>query len=285
MTLPNTFAQVPFGKRQLDLCQVHVMGVLNVTPDSFSDGGQFNERDAALRQAEQMLASGASIIDVGGESTRPGAAPVSLEEEMDRVCPVVEALIDQLDACVSVDTSSPVLMREAISLGVGMINDVRAFRRDGAMAAVASAQDVALCVMHMQGEPDTMQQNPSYRALINDVASFLESRCESLLQAGVDRQRIVLDPGFGFGKTLTHNLLMLGRFNEFLSLGYPLLAGLSRKSMFGALLDKPVEERMIASVVGAGLAAEKGASIVRVHDVEQTMDAVRLVNALRNLEN
>ncbi len=282
---PDSFKHVTMGGHALDLTKVHVMGVLNVTPDSFSDGGRFNTFDAALKQAEAMLVAGAAIIDVGGESTRPGAKSVSSNEEIARVCPVVEALVNKLGACVSVDTSNPVLMREAVALGAGLINDVRGFRREGAVAAIAESEGVALCVMHMQGEPDTMQQNPSYAELMGDVSAFLQARCEVLQQAGVDAGRIILDPGFGFGKTLEHNLLMLHRFDEFLSLGYPLLAGVSRKSMFGALLDKPVDQRMVASVVGASLAAQKGASILRVHDVNETMDAAKLINALRQLED
>lgn len=284
MKLSDSVSSTSFANRGLDLRRVHVMGVLNVTPDSFSDGGRFSSRDAALRQAEAMMVAGASIIDVGGESTRPGAAPVTLEEEVARVCPVVEVLCGELGATVSVDTSSPALMSEAIRLGAGMINDVRAFQREGAVSAVKEYGDVALCVMHMQGEPDSMQQNPTYGQLLDEVSDFLKVRCEALLAAGVDRSRLVVDPGFGFGKTLTHNLLMLKHFDAFLALGYPVLAGLSRKSMFGALLGHEVDKRLIASVVGAALAAEKGASILRVHDVHETMDVARLVNALRDLD-
>ncbi len=260
------------------------MGVLNVTPDSFSDGGRFASRDAALRRAEAMLSAGATIIDVGGESTRPGAEPVTLSEEMGRVCPVLEALRTELGATVSVDTSSPALMVEAIRLGAGMINDVRAFRREGAVDAVVGHRHVALCVMHMQGEPDSMQKNPGYRALLSEVSDFLASRCEVMRAAGVAAHRLVIDPGFGFGKTLEHNLLLLKHFDVFLELGYPVLAGLSRKSMFGALMGHDVDQRLIASVVGAALAADRGASILRVHDVKETMDVARLVNALRNLD-
>lgn len=269
-----------FSGRELDLSLVQIMGVLNVTPDSFSDGGKFNDMDAALVQAQKMLDQGASIIDVGGESTRPGAAKVSLQEELDRVCPVVEKLVSESEAIVSVDTSTPEVMRESLSLGAGMINDVRAFSREGAIDAVAESEAM-LCVMHMQGEPQTMQESPSYQKVVDDVCAYLRGRANALKLHGVESGRIVVDPGFGFGKTLEHNLALLNHVGKFLELDYPVLIGLSRKSMFGAILDKPVDQRLYASIAGAVVAARQGAHIVRVHDVAETADAVRVINALR----
>lgn len=269
-----------FSGKPLDLSTIQVMGVLNVTPDSFSDGGLYNNLDAATRQAQQMLEDGASIIDVGGESTRPGAAKVSLQEELDRVCPVVERLNSETDAIISVDTSTPEVMREVIALGVGMVNDVRAFVRDGAIDAVKDS-DAMLCVMHMQGEPDSMQQSPSYEQVVAEVSKFLLGRAKELESNGVASSRIILDPGFGFGKTLEHNLALLNNVSTLLDLSYPLLIGLSRKSMFGAILDKPVEQRLYASIAGAVVAASQGAQIIRVHDVAATVDAMRVVDALK----
>lgn len=269
-----------FSGRELDLSLVQIMGVLNVTPDSFSDGGKFNDMDAALVQAQKMLDQGASIIDVGGESTRPGAAKVSLQEELDRVCPVVEKLVSESEAIVSVDTSTPEVMRESLSLGAGMINDVRAFSREGAIDAVAESEAM-LCVMHMQGEPQTMQESPNYQKVVDDVCAYLRGRANALKSHGVESGRIVVDPGFGFGKTLEHNLALLNHVGKILELDYPVLIGLSRKSMFGAILDKPVDQRLYASIAGAVVAAQQGAHIVRVHDVAETADAVRVINALR----
>jgi len=260
------------------------MGVLNVTPDSFSDGGQFNSMDAALSRVESMIASGAAIIDIGGESTRPGAKKVSIQEEVDRVCPVLEQVRARFDTIVSVDTSSPGLMSEAIRLGAGMINDVRAFSREGAVQAVmdsASGKGVALCVMHMQGDPASMQKNPSYTSVVEDVLQYLTARIDVLVKAGVSDSRIVLDPGFGFGKSLAHNLDLLNQVHTFCSQGYPVLIGLSRKSMLGAILDKPADQRLMGSIVGAVVAAYQGASIIRVHDVEESRQAMMVVNALR----
>ena len=270
------------GKRSLDLTQTHLMGVLNVTPDSFSDGGNFVGLDAALVQAEQMLVEGASIIDVGGESTRPGAARVSLQEELDRVCPVIEQLVSRFDAVVSVDTSTPEVMSQSLALGVGMINDVRAFSRPGAVDAVKKGT-VALCAMHMRGEPDTMQFAPSYSSVIDEVISFLNDRVSVLSSNGILKSRIVLDPGFGFGKTLAHNLALLGCLEKFVALGFPVLVGMSRKSMIGEILDKSVDERVYGSLACAVLAAEKGAHIIRVHDVAATKDAVRVVDAMKRI--
>lgn len=269
-----------FAGRRLDMARCHVMGVLNVTPDSFSDGGQFNRPDAAIARARQMAADGAMFIDVGGESTRPGASPVSLQEELDRVCPVVEAIARELDVVVSVDTSAPEVMTEAAALGAGLINDVRGLQRDGAPEAVARA-GIPACIMHIQGEPETMQDRPQYRNVCRDVSSFLTERMRIAEQAGVRPENIILDPGFGFGKTLEHNLQLLAAMEQLHVLGHPLLVGMSRKSMLGAITGREVNERLPASLAAATIAAMKGASIVRVHDVRETVDAVKVVTAMK----
>ncbi len=268
--------------KEIDLRGPLVMGILNVTPDSFSDGGRFVGRDAALRQAERMLAEGARIIDVGGESTRPGAAPVALAQELERVVPIVEALVTELGATVSVDTSKPAVMSAAVAAGASMINDVMALRQPGALEAAAAAV-VPVCLMHMQGSPRTMQTDPQYGDVVADIMAFLDSRIEACVAAGVGRERIVVDPGFGFGKTLRHNYALLARLDEFAGLGCPLLVGVSRKSMIGNLLDLPVTERVTASAILAALAVERGANILRVHDVKETIQAIRLVAALQDV--
>lgn len=272
--------EMNFAGRVLDMSRCHVMGILNVTPDSFSDGGKFNSRDAALDRARQMVADGAAFIDVGGESTRPGAAPVSLQEELDRVCPVVEAIASELDTVISVDTSSPEVMAETARLGAGLINDVRALQRSGAPEAAAAA-GIPVCVMHIQGEPDTMQDRPEYRNVRREVSSFLTERMRVAEQAGVLPENIVLDPGFGFGKSLEHNLQLLASMEQLHILGHPLLIGISRKSMLGKITGREVDERLPASIAAATIAAMKGASIVRVHDVRETVDAVRVVAAMK----
>jgi dihydropteroate synthase len=268
--------------KQLDLYGPLVMGILNVTPDSFSDGGQFLGRDAALRQAESMLAAGAAIIDVGGESTRPGARSVGAAEEMARVVPVVEMLVAEFDAVVSVDTSKPEVMSAAMAAGAGMINDVAALQADGAVEIVAES-GLPVCLMHMQGSPRTMQTNPQYRDVIEDIIEFLAARIASCVAAGVKRERIVIDPGFGFGKTLKHNYRILSELRRFSVLECPLLAGMSRKSMIGQLLDLPVSDRVTASAILAALALERGANILRVHDVGETIQAIKLVEAIDNM--
>ena len=275
----------PFGfaSRQLDLSITHIMGVLNVTPDSFSDGGQFNQLSLALSRAKEMVDQGATIIDVGGESTRPGALPVSIQEELDRVCPVVERLSKSLDVVISVDTSRPEVMAETISLGAGLMNDVRAFTLPGALELVAK-QDVALCLMHMKGTPLTMQSQPEYTSVKNEVFGFLGFRAQELISAGVRSERIILDPGFGFGKTLEHNLELLSATDELCKLGYPVLIGLSRKSMFAALLKRQVDERLFGSIAAATIGASLGASILRVHDVQETVDAAKVVDAVRRFQ-
>jgi dihydropteroate synthase len=269
-----------FAGRELDLSRCHVMGILNVTPDSFSDGGRFNSRESALVRARQMVSDGASFIDVGGESTRPGASEVSTQEELDRVCPVVEAIAKELDTVISVDTSNPVVMAETARLGAGLINDVRALQREGAPEVAAKA-GIPVCIMHIQGEPDTMQDDPRYRNVRRDVSSFLTERMRVAEQAGVRADNIILDPGFGFGKSVEHNYQLLATLERLHILGHPLLVGVSRKSMLGAVTGRDVNERLPASLAAATISAMKGASILRVHDVRETVDAVRIVTAVK----
>lgn len=276
--------QLVCGKHLLDLSRPVVMGILNATPDSFSDGGSYYEKNAlsldlALRRAEQMLEEGAKIIDVGGESTRPGAASVSEQQELDRVIPIVEALVDKLGALVSVDTSTASVITETAKKGAGMINDVRALQREGALVA-AAATGLPVCLMHMQGQPDSMQQNPHYSDVIVEVSDFLRARVSACRAQGISSERIILDPGFGFGKALAHNLALLTRLPELSKLGYPLLVGMSRKSMVAQLLDRRVEERLAGSLALAMLAAERGAAIVRVHDVAATVDVLKVLAAV-----
>ncbi len=268
--------------RVLDTSSPVVMGILNITPNSFSDGGRFQHRDAAVAQARRMVADGAAVIDVGGESTRPGAAAVPLQEELDRVLPVIEAVSRELDVVVSVDTMKPEVMRAAVAAGAGLINDVMALGAPGALEAAAST-GAAVCLMHMQGTPRTMQENPHYDDVVGEVAGFLGQRAGACRAAGIAADRIVLDPGFGFGKTLTHNLLLL-RGLPALAGEYPLLVGLSRKSMLGRLTGRPVEQRLAGSIALAALAVAAGARIVRCHDVAETVDAVRVAWATRNGE-
>ncbi len=252
-----------------------VMGILNVTPDSFSDGGQFVAPHAALRQAEQMACEGAAILDIGGESTRPGAQGVSEQQEIDRVVPVIEAVRAEIDLPISVDTSKPGVMRAAVAAGAAMINDVRALRSDGALDAAVELQQ-AVCLMHMQGQPRTMQQDPRYANVVGEVAEFLASRVEECVRAGLGRDLLVIDPGFGFGKTPQDNVDLLANLRQLLQIGAPVLIGVSRKSTLGALTGREVDERLPASLAGAVLAVERGAQIVRVHDVAETVDALRI---------
>lgn len=267
------------GKHQLDLAKPHVMGILNITPDSFSDGGQYNSLDAALQRAEEMLAAGASILDVGGESTRPGAQSVSPQHELDRVAPLVERLIKEFDALVSVDTSTPQVMLETARLGAGLLNDVRALQRAGALEAAATT-GLPVCLMHMRGEPQTMQDAPHYNDVAAEVIEFLQQRVQACEQAGIQSHKLLLDPGFGFAKNLQHNLELFQRMPELLELQLPLLVGVSRKSMIGQVLDKPVEQRLYGSLALAVMALERGARILRVHDVAATMDAVKIYQAV-----
>ncbi|MBZ5488791.1 dihydropteroate synthase [Halomonas aquamarina] len=268
------------GRHRLDLSFPRVMGILNVTPDSFSDGGRHVALDDALRHAERMLAEGAAIIDVGGESTRPGAEPLSEQQELDRVAPVVEALVRELDALVSVDTSSPLVMREAGVLGAGMLNDVRALEREGAlMAAVGSGLPV--CLMHRQGEPQDMQQSPAYDQPVEQaVIEYLAQRVAQCEAAGLERSRMLLDPGFGFGKTVEHNLRLLKYMSALQALELPLLVGMSRKSMIGKVLGRSVQERLAGGLALSAMAVERGARILRVHDVGPTVDAVNMAWAV-----
>lgn len=264
------------GPRSLSLQMPVVMGILNITPDSFSDGGRYTRLDAALHHAEQMLKDGAAIIDVGAESTRPGAQPVSIGEELDRMLPVVEAIASRLDIIISVDTSTPEVMTAAAAAGAGLINDVRALRRPGALAA-AAATNLPVCLMHMQGEPTEMQRSPQYAQVVDDVCAFLEERIQACEAAGIPRSRLLADPGFGFGKSLQHNLQLLRQFDAFQRLGLPLLVGVSRKTMLGQVLaGAGVHERQSAGLAAMLLAVERGARIVRSHDVRPTADALAL---------
>lgn len=263
------------GGRRLDLSSPAVMGILNITPDSFSDGGVFLSRENAIAQALQMAREGADIIDIGGESTRPGAQPVSVQEEMDRVIPVIEALREKISLPISIDTSKPEVMRAAVAAGAGFINDVRALRDAGALQAAASLR-VPVCLMHMQGEPRSMQDNPRYDDVAADVADFLRARLQAAHAAGIPPEQLVIDPGFGFGKSLAHNIELLRGLRKLKSLGAPILVGLSRKSMIGKALGLPVERRLHASVALALMAVQNGAGIVRVHDVAPTVEALRM---------
>ena len=276
-----------FRHVEVDFESPKVMGILNVTPDSFSDGGKFNQVDSAIEQARRMVAAGATFIDVGGESTRPGAQAVSVDVELERVIPGIEALTKELDVIVSIDTNKAQVMREAVGAGASMINDVRALQNEGALdAAVWAAQThkVPSCLMHMKGDPETMQKAPQYGHVVEEVISFFEQRIEACTHAGLAYEHIILDPGFGFGKTLDHNYQLLKYLQNFNQFDVPVLAGLSRKSMIGKLLGRDVEQRLAGSVATATIAALAGASIIRVHDVEETMDAVNIVNKLQNVE-
>lgn len=280
--MPRLF---PCGKRELDLSQPCVMGVLNVTPDSFSDGGRYVSVGDALAQARRLQEEGANILDVGGESTRPGAQPVGEQQEMDRVLPVVERILREVDVCVSVDTSTPAVMLAAAAAGAHLINDVRALRREGALAA-AAATGLPVCLMHMQGEPAGMQMSPAYTDVVAEVADFLEIRVAACVAAGISRERLLIDPGFGFGKTLGHNAELLRGLGRLKALGLPILAGLSRKSMIGHWLadargPRAVDGRLFGSVAAGMLAVQNGASILRVHDVAATRDAWAVLSALK----
>ena len=255
------------------------MGILNVTPDSFSDGGRYDVLDAAVEQGLKMQTEGAAIIDIGGESTRPGAAAVDLQQELDRVLPVIGVLSRELDIPISIDTSKPGVMREAVAAGAGMINDVNALNAAGAMEAAKDAA-VPVCIMHMQGQPRTMQQAPDYQDVVSEVRQYLSDRLAACEAAGIPRRRIIADPGFGFGKTLEHNLNLLAALNSFRELGVPLLVGLSRKSTIGQITGRPLEERLAGSLAAAVMAVERGASIIRVHDVAATVDALKFTLAV-----
>ena len=271
--------QLRIASASIDLSVPVVMGILNVTPDSFSDGGRFAGTDAAVRQAERMASEGAAIIDVGGESTRPGAAAASAQAEIDRVAPVLEAIAGRLGIAVSVDTSKPEVMRAAVAAGATIVNDVYALRRDGALAEAARL-NVAVCLVHMQGEPRSMQENPRYTDVAGEVAAFLSERVLACVDAGIARDRIAVDPGFGFGKTVAHNVQLLACLNRIGELGLPLVVGLSRKSTLGALTGRSVDDRLPAGIAAAVLAVERGAHIVRTHDVGATVDALKVAVAV-----
>ena len=266
------------GKFQFDLARPLVMGIVNVTPDSFSDGGHHASTAAAIAHARQLIADGADILDIGGESTRPGAATVSTQQELDRVLPLIEGLRD-ISIPISIDTWKPEVMRAALTAGASMVNDINALQEEGALAAVAGS-NAAVCLMHKQGVPQTMQQQPHYTDVIAEVSAFLRARISAVEAAGIARDRIVIDPGFGFGKTLAHNLDLLRELETFCALGVPVLAGLSRKSMLGAITGRDVRERLAASVAAALLAIQRGAAIVRVHDVRETVDALKVWDAI-----
>ncbi|MCF6457835.1 dihydropteroate synthase [Pseudoalteromonas sp. MMG024] len=268
---------LPNGK-VLDLSQTHIMGILNLTPDSFSDGGSYQQVDSAVISAVAMLENGATIIDIGGESTRPGAPDVAFEEELARVIPVIEAIRKKSDCLISIDTSKAEVMRQAVNAGADIINDVRALQEANALATAAEL-GVPVCLMHMQGQPRTMQSNPHYDDVINDIKQFFVERIAACEGAGISRDKIILDPGFGFGKTLAHNYHILKYIDEFKMMGCEVLAGLSRKSMIGNLLGRDVDQRLAGSVAGALIAAQKGAKIIRVHDVTETADALNVWQA------
>jgi dihydropteroate synthase len=270
------------GGKPLDLSAPRVMGVLNVTPDSFSDGGRYAASADALARAQAMVAEGAAIIDVGGESTRPGAPPVEVAEELRRVLPVVEALAAALPVPVSIDTSKPEVIRQAVAAGAGLVNDVRALRAPGALEAAAGA-GVPVCLMHMQGEPGTMQAEPRYQDVVAEVIAFLEQRVAACEGAGIPPARILIDPGFGFGKTVEHNLRLLNRLDRLAATGLPVLVGLSRKSLIGKILDAPVDLRLYGSLAAAVVAVMRGARVVRTHDVRATVEALAVVRAVTDV--
>jgi dihydropteroate synthase len=284
MSSPKKFR---FGTRELDLSIPHVMGILNVTPDSFSDGGELLQGgrpvlDLVLRRAEMMVQAGATLLDIGGESTRPGAGAVTESEELDRVAPVLAALAARFDVVLSVDTSSAGVIAASAQLGAGLINDVRALTRPGALQA-AAATGLPVCLMHMQGDPRTMQVAPVYEDIVSDIIGYLRQRKAACVEAGIGAERLLIDPGFGFGKTLMHNLELLNAIERFSALECPVLVGLSRKRMLGTLTGKPEKERVSAGLAAAVVAVMKGARIVRTHDVSETVDALQVCRHLLQL--
>ncbi len=268
------------GKRVLSMDRSRVMGILNITPDSFSDGGDFLSPKNAFSQATALLEEGADIIDIGGESTRPGADSVALQVELDRVIPVIEQIHAKLDVAISVDTSKPGVMRAAVAAGAVLVNDVFALRQDGAAAAVAEL-GVAVCLMHMQGDPRSMQIAPQYRQLIREIIDFLARRIGACTAVGIERDKIIVDPGFGFGKNDAHNLQLLANLHQLQELGRPILVGLSRKRLLGKLTGKATENRVSAGIAAAVIAVAEGANIVRTHDVGATVDALKIADAVR----
>ncbi|MFT5549090.1 MAG: dihydropteroate synthase [Candidatus Azotimanducaceae bacterium] len=261
---------------------VKVMGVINTTPDSFSDGGQFSVIDNAFQHALKMIEDGVDILDLGGESTRPGSVQVDLEQELFRTVPLIKLIREVSDVPISIDTNKPDVMQQAVDAGATMINSIWALRLESSLELAADL-DVPVCFMHMQGTPETMQKNPTYNNVVSEVLDFLKRRIDAAIDAGIKPHNIIIDPGFGFGKTLQHNLQLLQSLAEFKSLGVPLLVGMSRKGMIGTILDKPVDQRLYGSVSSAVIAAMLGADIVRVHDVPETLDAIAMVNALHQL--
>ena len=276
--------RIESGHRTLALDKTLVMGIVNVTPDSFSDGGEFSCFDLACQHVDVMVSQGAEIIDIGGESTRPGAAEVVLDEELNRVLPLVEYIVQHHDVWISMDTSKPVVMERAVKAGAHLINDVRALQAPGALE-IAALLEVPVCLMHMQGQPDTMQDAPDYRDIVADIIGFFERRIHACIEAGIKRHNILLDPGFGFGKTLSHNYELLNRLDEFKVLELPLLIGLSRKSMLGDLLKREPKERLAGSLAGGLIAAQRGANILRVHDVAETLDSLKVLQATNDYQN
>ena len=268
------------GKFQLNLNRPHVMGIVNVTPDSFSDGGKFAQKNRAIDHALTLIEEGADILDIGGESTRPNATPVSLQEELDRVIPVIEGLTGQINIPISIDTYKPQVMQAAISAGASIVNDIRALQESRALEIVA-ASDLGVCLMHMQGMPQTMQVNPQYADVLAEVKMFLQQRLQECESAGVARSRVVLDPGFGFGKTRAHNITLIQHLASFSSLGQPLLVGLSRKSVLGQMTGNDVDARLYASIAASVISAMVGANIMRVHDVKATVEALKIVTAIQ----
>ncbi|MFV2031676.1 MAG: dihydropteroate synthase [Gammaproteobacteria bacterium] len=259
------------------------MGVINTTPDSFSDGGRFDTTEKAMKYARQLIDDGVDILDIGGESTRPGSANIDTSEEMARTIPLIQAIREESEVQISIDTNKPEVMRRAVAAGANLINSIWALRRDNALE-VAAELGVTVCLMHMQGTPETMQQNPRYDNVVSEVMEFLQQRIDAATDAGITRENIIIDPGFGFGKTLGHNLLLLKSLARFKSLGVPLLVGISRKSMIGTIIDKPVEQRLCGSISTAVIAAMLGADIVRAHDVAQTIDALAIVDAVNGVQ-
>ena len=268
------------GTFQLDLTSPRVMGIVNVTPDSFSDGGKYAATNLAVAHALKLVQEGAAILDIGGESTRPNATPVGLQEELDRVIPVIEALVSQVNIPISIDTYKPQVMQAAINAGASIVNDVRALQEEGALDVLENS-NAGVCLMHMQGKPQTMQDNPHYNDVVNDVIAFLQARLQASIHAGIAKNRILLDPGFGFGKSRAHNIALIQQLESFAVLGQPLLVGLSRKSVLGQMTGNDVDARLYASIAASVIAAMKGAKILRVHDVKATVEALKVVSAIQ----
>lgn len=267
------------GQFKLDLATPRVMGILNVTPDSFSDGGNYSKTDQAITQALNLIEAGADILDIGGESTRPNATPVGLQQELDRVTPVIESLSAEVNIPISIDTYKPAVMRAAIAAGASIVNDVKALQEDGALEVVA-ASEVAVCLMHMQGTPQTMQEDPHYEDVVSEVSDFLLARVNACKKAGINKNRLLIDPGFGFGKTRHHNITLIQKLDAFSQLGLPMLVGLSRKSVLGQVTGNDVDVRLYASVAAAVISAMQGAKILRVHDVRATVEALKVASVV-----